>query len=97
VNSPRIAVLRALIRLPGCRSLKEKRGRVGGIRERYGRNPQLAVCETDHHDVHDLAAWAFIAAASSPVVVEQLLAEISSDLPMRVDGEVLSLAREWLS
>lgn len=97
VNSLKVAVLRVLIRLPGCRSLKEKRGRVGGVRERYGRNPQLAVCETDHHDVHDLAAWAFIGAASSSVVVEQLLAEISSDLPLRVDGEVVSLTREWLS
>lgn len=97
MNSLKIAVLRVLIRLPGCRSLKEKRGRVGGIRERYGRNPQIAVCETGQHDVHDLAAWAFIGAASSAVVVEQLLAEISGDLPLRVDGEVVSLTREWLS
>ncbi len=97
MNNLKVAVLRALIRLPGCRSLKEKRSRVGGLRERYGRNPQLAVTETDHHDVHDLAAWAFVGAASSSVVVEQILTEVSSELPLRVDGEVVSLTREWLT
>lgn len=96
MNNLKVAVLKALIRLPGCRSLKEKRGRLGGLRERYGRNPQLAVCEADHHDVHDLASWAFIGAAASAVVVEQILAEVMNDLPLRVDGEVISFTREWL-
>ena len=97
MNTLKVAVLRVLIRLPGCRSLKEKRGRLTGLKDRYGRNPQLAVCETDHQDVHDLAAWAFVGAASSSVVVEQILSEVSSELPMRVDGEVVSITREWLS
>jgi len=97
VESLKVAVLRVLIRLPGCRSLKEKRGRLTGLRERYGRNPQLAVCETNHHDMHDLAAWAFVGAASSALVVEQILTEIGSELPLRVDGEVVSITREWLN
>jgi len=92
----KVAVLHALIRLAGCRSLKEKRGRLGGLRERYGRNSQVAVCEADHHDTHDLAAYAFVAAASAGVVVERILSEIENDLPDRVDGEVLAFERQWL-
>ena len=97
MNSLKVAALHVLIRLPGCRSLKEKRGRLGGLRDRFGRNPQIAVCETGHHDTHDLARFAFVGVASSAVVVEQLLADVGNQLSERVDGEVLSITRDWLN
>ncbi|MEZ5597615.1 MAG: DUF503 family protein [Pseudomonadales bacterium] len=92
----KVALLTVLIRLPGCRSLKEKRGRLGGLRERYGRNTQVAVCETDHNDDHDLAGFGFVATAVAATVVERILTDIETNLPMRVDGEVVSMRREWL-
>lgn len=92
----KITLLEVLIRLSGCRSLKEKRGRLGGIRERIGRNTQVAVCEFDHQDIHDLAAFAFVVTATSGSVIEQILNDIESDLPNRIDGEVISMQRRWL-
>lgn len=91
-----ITVLEVLIRLSGCRSLKEKRSRLGGIRERYGRNTQVAVCESDHQDIHDLAAFGFVVTATSATVIEQILNEIETDLPNRIDGEVISMQRHRL-
>jgi uncharacterized protein YlxP (DUF503 family) len=34
--------------LGGCRSLKEKRQRLKGMRERFGRTFNVAVCESDY-------------------------------------------------
>lgn len=92
----KIALLEILIRLSGCRSLKEKRGRLGGIRDRFGRNTQIAVCESDHQDIHDFAAFAFVVTATAAPVIEQIFNEIESDLPSRIDGEVISMQRRWL-
>lgn len=92
----KVALLEVLIRLSGCRSLKEKRGRLGGLRERFGRNTQVAVCESDHQDIHDLAAFAFVVTATAASVIEQIFNEIESDLPNRIDGEVISMQRRWL-
>ncbi len=92
----KIALLEVLIRLSGCRSLKEKRGRLGGLRERFGRNTQVAVCESEHQDVHDLAGFAFVVTATSASVIEQIFNEIENDLPNRIDGEVISMQRRWL-
>ena len=44
--------------LGGCRSLKEKRQRLSGIRDRYGRPANVAVCESDFQDSHQRAATA---------------------------------------
>lgn len=76
--------------------MKEKRSRLGGIRERFGRNTQVAVCESDHQDVHDLSAFAFVVTATSASVIEQILSEIDTDLPNRIDGEVISIQRRRL-
>ena len=56
-----IGVLRVSFVLPGCRSLKEKRQRLGGLRERYGRQVNVAVCESNFQDIHDRAEWTFVA------------------------------------
>ena len=45
------------IRLPGCRSLKDKRSRVSGAKKRLGRESHLAIAEVDTHDQHGLSSW----------------------------------------
>ena len=92
----KVALLDVGIRLSGCRSLKEKRGRLGGLRERYGRNTQVAVCEAGDQDIHDQAAFAFVVAAADATVVERILNEIETDLPGRIDGDVFAMRRQWL-
>lgn len=42
----KMVVLTMNYSLLGCRSLKEKRQRMGGIHERYERQPAMAVCES---------------------------------------------------
>ena len=91
-----VALLRIDFRLSGCRSLKEKRQRLKGIRDRYGRAANVAVCESDHQDVLQSAQWSFVAAGSSADVVEQTLAEIERNLQMGVDAELVDVWREWL-
>ena len=91
-----VALLRIDFHLSGCRSLKDKRQRLKGIRDRYGRGANVAVCESNHQDSLQRAQWSFVAAASSADVVEQALAEIERNLQMSVDAEVVEVQREWL-
>jgi hypothetical protein len=82
--------------LPGCRSLKDKRQRLAGLRDRFGRQPNVAVCESDFADAHQRAEWSFVATGHSGVLVEQTLADIEQRILESVDAEVLSFAREML-
>lgn len=82
--------------LAGCRSLKEKRQRLKGIRDRFGKPANVAVCESDHQDAHQRAQWTFIATASSASVVEKALAEIVRSVQISVDAELIDVHRERL-
>ncbi len=82
--------------LGGCRSLKEKRQRLKGIRDRFGRLVNVSVCESDHQDIHQRAQWSFVASASSSDVVDKTLMEIERNLQFSVDAELINVAREWL-
>lgn len=91
-----IGSLRIDFRLEGCRSLKEKRQRLAGLRDRFGRTVNLAVFESDFPDVLQRGQWTFVAGASDPAVVERLLAGVERDVQELVDAEVLDIRREWL-
>lgn len=91
-----IGSLRIDFRLEACRSLKDKRQRLAGLRERFGRTPNVAVFESDHQDALQRAQWTFVAAAASAVVVEQLLAGVERDVHELVDAEVIDVRRQWL-
>jgi len=84
-------------RLAGCRSLKEKRQRLAGLRDRFGRTVNLAVFESDFADVLQRAQWTFVAGAADSVVVERLLAGVERDVQELIDAEVLDIRREWLA
>ena len=89
-----IGLLRVSLVLPGCRSLKEKRQRLGGLRERFGRQVNVAVCESNFQDVHDRAEWSFVAAALTSRLVEQTLSEIEQRIVETVDANVAQFVRE---
>lgn len=91
-----ISVLTVSLSLPGCRSLKEKRQRIGGLHERFGRNPAVAVCESADHDRLDASEWTFVIAAISLQKIESLCSEIEDKLQRTVDGRVLEVTRERL-
>ena len=91
-----VSLLTVNFRLGGCRSLKEKRQRLKGIRERFGRSTSVAVCESGYQDSHHRAEWTFVAAASGGDVVERSLEDIVRNLQLSVDAEVIDVQRERL-
>jgi hypothetical protein len=91
-----IAVLKVDFYLSGCRSLKEKRQRLNGLRERYGRAPNVAVCESAHQDLLQRAQWTFVAASAGRDVVDRALTDIERNLQGTVDAELIEVWREWL-
>ncbi len=82
--------------LGGCRSLKEKRQRLKGLRDRFGRAPNVAVCESAYQDTHQRAQWSFIAAAASGKVVEKVLGEILESIESTVDAQLVGVQQETL-
>ena len=93
----RVGVLRASFYLHGCNSLKEKRQRLGRLRDKFGKQTTLAVCESGHADDLRRGEWSFVAAAASDVVVQQVLSDVETYLATAVDAELVELEREWLS
>lgn len=91
-----IAVLTFKISLPGCRSLKEKRQRMGGLHERVGRNPAVAVCESGGFDQHESSEWTFVVTALSRQKLDSTGSEIENKLQQSIDGRVLEVTRELL-
>lgn len=91
-----IGILTLVFQLEGCASLKEKRQRLGGLRERFGRQPNIAVCESGEQDALQRAEWSFVAAAGSRSLVDQLLAGIENHVAQEVDARVLEHSLEHL-
>jgi len=83
-------------RLGGCRSLKEKRQRLKGLRERFGKATNVAVCESAFQDVLQRAQWSFVATAASGDVAERALSDILQSLQFSVDAELIGVQQESL-
>lgn len=94
-SAPAIGILEVLFHLDGCASLKERRGRLGGLRDRFGRNPRIALCEHPGDDPTS-SAWTIVAVAGDRRGVDELLAGVERDLETRVDAVVVDLSRERL-
>jgi uncharacterized protein YlxP (DUF503 family) len=92
----KVALLRATFVLHGCRSLKEKRRCLNGLRDRFGKSTGIAVCESGHQDDLQRAEWTFVGAASSAKVIEQTFSQIEQHLTANVDAELVDLEKEWL-
>lgn len=91
-----IGILTLSFTLPGCSSLKEKRQRMGGLHERIGRNPAIAVCESGELDRHDASEWTFVVVATSKRKVESLCTEIEEKVQRTVDARIMDVVREFL-
>lgn len=90
-----IGVLTLTFSLPGCGSSKEKRQRIGGMHERFGRNPAIAVCESGEHNRHDASEWSFVVVTSKREV-ESLCRQIEDKIQRTVDGRVMNVTQELL-
>ncbi len=91
-----IAILTITFTLPGCASLKEKRTRVGGLHQRFGKNPAVAVCESGELDRHDASEWSLVVVQTSKREVESLCAQIEDKIQGIVDGRIMNIEREFI-
>ncbi len=91
-----IGVITLTFSLPGCGSLKEKRQRMGGMHERFGRNPAVAVCESGELNRHEASEWSFVVVANSKREIESLLSQIEDKIQSSVEGRVINVTRELL-
>ena len=90
-----IAVLTLRFHLEGCSSLKEKRRRLNGLRDRFGRQPNVAVCESDLQDAWQEAEWTFVAVGGSRSMTDRLIAEVERFVGESVDARVVSRELEY--
>lgn len=81
--------------LDGCRSLKERRGRLGGLRDRLGRHSALAVHELPG-DNPTHSEWCVLAIGASRGRVDQLFAVVEETALRSVDAELIGSTREPL-
>lgn len=93
-NRMQITIMTVTISLPGCGSLKEKRQRVGGLHERFGRSPNIAVCESGELDRHDASEWSFVVVAQTKRDIDAQCRQIEDKLERIIDGRVMGVVRE---
>jgi len=91
-----ITILTMKFSLPGCRSLKEKRQRIGGMHERYGRQPAVAVCESGSRDSLDASEWSFVVTGLTTQEVDSLCSEIEERIQRTVEARITEVVREKL-
>ena len=91
-----IGKIKLSFRLPGCRSLKEKRSRLRGLRDRFGKSPMLAVCEIGGKDSHQFSEWIFLACSMERALIDKNFSKIESFVSTSLDAQVLEIVREWL-
>ncbi|MBW2712752.1 MAG: DUF503 domain-containing protein [Deltaproteobacteria bacterium] len=92
----RVGMLIVEFHLPGCHSLKEKRGRLVGLRDRFGKQTNVAVCESDFQNEHQRAEWSFVATGAERKVVEQTLRKIENHVETHVDAVVVNIQHDWI-
>lgn len=90
----KIKMLTLEFHLPGCRTLKDKRHRLIGVKDRFGKQPNMAVCESDYHDKHDRASWSFLAVTGSNRINEKMLAEVETYATEELDAVIVATSRE---
>lgn len=91
-----MAVMTLEFHLEGCRSLKEKRSRLSGLRDKHGRRVNVAVCESDYHDTYDRAEWTIVAVSGSKTIVERTLDQIESQIDGEVDAVITYSHIDWI-
>ena len=91
-----LAILTLRFHLEGCASMKEKRQRLGGLRDRFGRQPNVAVCESDDQDALQRAEWSFVVAAGTRAIVDRAVAEIETFVAETLDARVSGRELQYL-
>src|SRR5690625_102309 len=93
---PMVAAMLTLhFHLEGCHSLKERRQRLGGLRDRFGRPPQPAGCEAPGEPLPP-ASWHFLALAQTRPQLARTLARCEQFAATSLDAVITAQSLEWL-
>lgn len=92
----RIDLMIVEFHLQGCTSLKDKRSRLRGMRDRIGRQRSVAVAEIDYQNMLVRSEWAFLVMAQNQQLVDKILMNIEKDLTSQVDASIVAMHREKL-
>jgi uncharacterized protein len=84
------------VRLPGCRSLKEKRSVVKSITEGARRRYSVAAAETDDHDRWQRAELVFAAVSGTGAHAADVIDEVERFVWSFPEIEVVASQRNWL-
>jgi uncharacterized protein YlxP (DUF503 family) len=90
-----LGTLTLFFHLEGCASLKEKRQRIGGLRDRFGRLPSVAACESGAADSHDKGEWSFACLASRRGDVARTLEQIERYAATELDATIYDRQLEY--
>lgn len=90
----RIGVLRLSVRIPGSRSLKDRRRALLGLRDRVAARHHAALAEVGHLEDHDRAILAVALVANDARVLQSRLDAIRAEADARGDLLILDAATE---
>lgn len=91
-----VGALRVEVRIPGTRSLKEKRRVVKSLIAQVSNAHPVAIAEVDHQDLWQRASFGIAAVAPQSGHLDRMLHTIERDLRLRSDIEILDVARTYL-
>ena len=91
-----VGALRVEVRIPGVRSLKEKRRVVKSVIAQVSNAHPGAIAEVDHQDLWQRASFGIAAVAPQSGHLDRMLHTIERELRLRRDMEVLESARTYL-
>lgn len=83
------------LHLPGCLSLKEKRGTLKPVTKELGRSLNVSVSETDHQELWQRAEIACAAIGTSRTIVEETLRSADRLIEARDGIRVIDSATEY--
>lgn len=84
-----VSLLEIILYLPGCSSLKEKRGRLGAIITRLRRDFNLSVAETDYQDALQSACLSCALVSNDAVFNSRVLNDVTQCIENHFPGETI--------
>ncbi len=91
-----VLALEVEVRIPGCTSLKDKRGAlrpiIDGLRHRH----QVSVAETDYQDQWQRAGLGVAVVSGHPEHAEEVMDAVERMIWSRPDVEVVTSSRHWM-
>lgn len=84
-----IGVLRLVVRVPGSRSLKDRRKVVWGFRDRVFARHRAAVAEVGHLENHELAVLAVAVVGNDPRQLRARLDTLRDEAASMPEGQLL--------